>query len=211
METKILGVIKKRDAIISLVIGLMIGGFFLIVLRVIGMEIDLIWEKRWDWTLLVGFPIASLVGMFVASYIGRKFLAIYQIAKFGLVGALNTFVDFGVLNLLIWITGVASGMSYSVFKGFSFIIAAFNSYFWNKHWTFEKKDKVFSPKEFFKFLIVTFVGFLLNVGTASLIVVVIGPQYGLSETLWANVGAFIAVFVAFMWNFIGSKFIVFKK
>lgn len=211
METRILGVMRKRDAIISAVIGLLIGGFFLIVLRVIGMEMDLSWKSEWDWTLLVGFPIMSFIGMLIASWIGRRFLAIYQIAKFGLVGALNTFVDFGVLNLLFWVTGVATGTSYSYFKGVSFIVAAFNSYFWNKHWTFEKGGKAFQTEEFLKFIIVTFIGFLLNVGTASLIVVVIGPQYGLSDTLWGNIGAFVAVFVAFLWNFIGSKFIVFKK
>ncbi len=211
MENGIFGIIKKKDAIISAVIGLMIGGFFLIVLRVIGMEMDLPWKKDWDGMLVVGFAVMSFVGMFIASWIGKRFLAIYQVAKFGLVGALNTFVDFGVLNLLFWVTGVVTGPSYSYFKGISFIAAAFNSYFWNKHWTFEKKGKLFEADEFLKFIIVTFIGFMLNVGTASLIVLVIGPQYGLSDTLWGNIAAFIAVFVAFLWNFIGSKYIVFKK
>lgn len=211
MENRILGVMRRKDAVISSVIGLMIGGFFLIFLKVIIIDLGLFWKKEWDWMLPVGFSIASVIGMFVASWIGRKFLVIYQIAKFGLVGALNTFVDFGVLSLFFWVTGVATGTSYSFFKGVSFIVAAFNSYFWNKHWTFEKGGKAFQADEFLKFIIVTFIGFLLNVGTATIMVVFVGPQYGLSDIVWGYVAAFVATLVAFLWNFIGSKFIVFKK
>jgi len=149
--------------------------------------------------------------MIFASIFKKRLLIIYQIVKFGLVGALNTFIDFGILNGLILLTSVATGVYFSVFKAISFLFAAVNSYFWNKHWTFEKKDSVFASGEFTKFMAVTFVGFLLNVGTASLVVNVIGPQYGIGENLWANIGAFMATFIGFAWNFVGSKFIVFKK
>ncbi len=204
-------IISRIDLILSLVIGLLIGGFFLISVRVVEMDLELEWEKRWDWVLLVAFPILCCLGMMVASALKKRFLIIYQIAKFGLVGALNTFIDFGILNGLILLTSFTTGIHYSLFKGISFLFAAVNSYFWNKHWTFEKKDSVFASGEFIKFLAVTFVGFLLNVGAASLVVNVIGPQYGIGDKVWANIGAFIAVFVGFLWNFIGSKFIVFKK
>jgi putative flippase GtrA len=51
----------------------------------------------------------------------------------------------------------------------------------------------------------------LNVGAASLVVNVIGPQFGMSEKLWANVGGIGAAFAVVVWNFIGYKFIVFRK
>jgi len=51
----------------------------------------------------------------------------------------------------------------------------------------------------------------INVTVASLIVNLIQPQFGLSETIWANVGGIIAALVTVVWNFIGYKFVVFKK
>jgi len=196
---------KKVDTIISTIIGFLIGAFFFIGLKNIGKSFP------YSWLLLIVFPPLALLGMFLASFIGKKLLIIYQAAKWVLVGALNTFIDLGVLNGLIWISGIATGLLYSVFKGGSFLLATLNSYFWNKHWTFAKRETVFSSREFSKFLLVTTIGLFINVGIASFVVNIIGPQYGIGEKMWANVGAFIAVLIAWVWNFLISKFIVFKK
>ena len=122
---------KKIDVIISLIIGVIIGIFFLIILKGIGIEIPFIW------LLPIIFPGLALFGMLVASLLGKRFLVFLQAGKFLLVGALNTFIDLGVLNMLIWISGIAAGAWYIVFKSISFLVATVNSYFWNKHWTFE--------------------------------------------------------------------------
>lgn len=196
---------KKIDATISTIIGFLIGVFFFIALKNIGKSFP------YSWLLLVIFPPLALLGMFVASFIGKKLLIIYQAAKFVLVGALNTFIDLGVLNGLIWVSGIATGIWYSAFKGTSFLLATINSYFWNKHWTFRKREKVFAPREYLKFLITVTIGLFINIGIASFVVNIIGPQYGLTEKMWANVGAFIAVLIAWVWNFLASKFIVFKS
>ena len=196
---------KKIDAIISIIIGFLIGVFFFIALKNIGKSFP------YSWLLLIIFPPLTLLGMLIASFVGKKLLIIYQAAKFFLVGGLNTFIDLGVLNGLIWISGIASGIWYSVFKGISFLAATLNSYFWNKHWTFRKKEKVFAPREYFKFLAVTSIGLFINIGVASFVVNIIGPQYDITEKMWANVGAFAAVLVAWVWNFLASKFIVFKS
>jgi len=196
---------RKTDVIISIVIGFLIGVFFFIIIKNIEIEIP------YTWLLLIVFPPLALLGMFVVSFLGRKFLIIYQAGKFMLVGALNTFIDLGILNILIWFSGIVAGPWYSVFKGISFLVATTNSYFWNKHWTFRKRERIFAPGEFSKFLVVTIIGFSINVGIASVVVNIIGPQFGLGAKMWANVGAFTAVLVAWIWNFFGSKFIVFKK
>lgn len=136
-----------------------------------------------------------------------------QASKFVLVGILNTFIDFTVLNLLIFLTDIASGVGYSIFKGVSFIVAVINSYFLNKFWTFKSASDG-KKKEFIQFLAVSIGGFGINVGIASLIVNVVAKQFsysGVSETIWANIGALIATFCAMVWNFLGYKFIVFKK
>jgi len=196
---------KKIDIIIGPIIGFFIGVFFFIFLKTLQIDIP------YNWLLPVIFPPLTLLGLFIASIIGKRIFAIYQMAKFVLVGALNTMVDLGVLNFLMWISGIYAGIFYSVFKGISFLAASTNSYFWNKHWTFEKKKESFAHQEYFKFLIIVGIGFLINVGIATFVVNVIGPQFGVSEELWANVGAFVAVFFAWIWNFTGAKFIVFKS
>lgn len=141
-------------------------------------------------------------------------LIIKQAVKFVLVGGLNTLIDLGVLNLLIFITGIASGAGYSVFKGISFIVAVINSYFLNKLWTFKSNGVVNKSREFSQFFVVSLIGFGINVGVASLVVNVIGNPFNsslLSDKIWANIGAIAATFSGMTWNFIGYKFIVFKK
>jgi len=137
-------------------------------------------------------------------------LIVSQAIKFILVGVLNTLVDLGVLNLLIWAFGIYSGFGYSAFKGISFTVAVINSYFLNKFWTFKMRETEGVKREFAQFFIVSLIGFGINVGVASFVVNVVGPQFGLGSKLWANVGAIYATFAAMSWNFLGYKFIVFK-
>mgnify|MGYP001572410966 FL=1 len=131
---------------------------------------------------------------------------LHQITKFVIVGVSNTLVDLAVLNLLIFLTGIASGAGFSFFKAVSFLFAVTNSYFWNRRWTFRSDKQVFT-----QFFVVSTIGLLLNVGTASFFVNILGPQFGLSETIWANVGAVGGTLVVMTWNFLGYKFVVFRK
>src|SRR3989338_909332 len=89
--------------------------------------------------------ILTIVGLLVVRFLSRWLQILWQIGKFGVVGGLNTFVDFGVLNLLIIMsstTAIATSIWlgwFAIFKGISFIAAVINSYFWNKYWTFEAR------------------------------------------------------------------------
>lgn len=144
----------------------------------------------------------------------NKLLLFFQAGKFVLVGILNTLIDLGVLNLLMFVTGITSGLGYSFFKGISFIVAVINSYILNRLWTFKGAGQENKGKEFLQFFTVSVVGFSINVGVASLIVNVIAGQFayfGFSPKLWANIGAISATFCGMVWNFIGYKFFVFKK
>ncbi len=143
----------------------------------------------------------------------KNLLIIRQAAKFILVGILNTLIDLGVLNLLIFATGIATGLGFSAFKGISFLAAVINSYFLNRFWTFKSAGQNDKKKEFSQFFIISVIGFGINVGIASLVVNVIGNQlivFGISDKIWANIGALAATFVSMVWNFIGYKFIVVK-
>ena len=132
-----------------------------------------------------------------------------QFIKFLLVGVLNTGIDFGVLNLLMFSTGITSGIYYSVFKAISFICSVTNSYIWNKRWTF-KKGKSLEKKEFSKFFIISLMSFGVNICVASILVNIIGPIGGISPYVWANISALAAAGFTTLINFFGYKYLVFK-
>ena len=197
---------KRIDIILALVTGEVAAWLFYGILKNLGIEIRFVWL-----ILAILLPILALIGIWIAFILGKKFLWIFQAAKFFLIGVVATLVDLGVLNLLILVSGIATGLFFSIFKGISFIVATCSKYFGDKFWAFEKMEKAGMGKEFGQFFLVTLVGLVINVGIASLVVNVLGSQFGLTEKLWANVGGIIAAFAAAIWNFLGYKFIVFKK
>lgn len=203
----------KTEVLGSLVIGEAIAWLLFIMARVNAPELPLppgiVIAVSSPLLLAVVLPLLSVAGLFIAYVLAKKISIIYQAAKFILVGVLNTFIDLGVLNVLILFTGIFSGTGFVVFKGASFLVAVINSYVWNKYWTFKSRDSQ-AAKEFSQFMFVSVIGILINVGTAALIVNVIGPQGGIAPQVWANVGALASVVISLVWNFIGYKFWVFR-
>ncbi len=206
---------KKSDLISIVVLGEIVAWFLYSVLRNLGLVHKI--NELVPTTLPIVFilvlftPVLALVSLYVLYVLSKKLPILFQVGKFVAVGVANTAVDFGVLNLLILVTSVASGPLFSVFKGGSFIVAVIHSYFWNKFWTFRKKETDFASRELLQFFVVSFIGLLINVGIATFVVNIIGPQFGASQKIWANMGAISATFFSMMWNFLGYKFIVFRK
>ena len=84
-------------------------------------------------------------------------------------------------------------------------------YVGDKYWAFEKTEKTKMGTEFVRFFIITLISGGIHTLVASLVVNTFGPQFGASPLIWANVGKIAGITVASAWNFIGYKFIVFKK
>tara|TARA_Y100000310_G_C20670673_1_gene810096 strand:+ start:588 stop:1181 length:594 start_codon:yes stop_codon:yes gene_type:complete len=196
---------KKSDIVIGLVVGEITAWYFFILLR----KVEAV--SSFLWTLPIIFPILTVICLWIAFLIGKRFLFIFQLAKFLLVGVLATIVDLGILGLSVMITGITGGVGYAVMKGVSFIVATVAKYSGDKIWAFEQKDTSETGKEFSKFFLVTLIGLVINITIASLVVDYVGPQFGLSDELWANVGGIAAAFGTVLWNFLGYKFLVFKK
>jgi len=196
---------KKVDIIFALISGEIIAWFFYGILKNLGVQFPGLFL-----VLVILFPVLALLGLWICWVLGKKFLWIFQAGKFLLVGALATMVDLGILNFLILISGIAKGGFYSLFKGISFIVATCSKFLGDKFWAFEKTGKERMVKEFFQFFVVTLIGLLINVGSASLIVNVIGGQFGLEGKILANIGGIIAACISAIWNFLGYKYIVFK-
>ncbi len=134
-----------------------------------------------------------------------------QFGKFVIVGGLNTAIDIGVLNLLMWLFGAYQGGQIIIFNVISVSLAIINSYFWNKYFTFGSKKKKKQVQEFSTFVAVSLGGMIINTGIVYLLTTFAAPPFGLSQELWANAAKILAIGVAWIWNFSGYKFVVFKK
>jgi putative flippase GtrA len=216
---------KRSDIIATLILGEIAAWLLLSVARAF-LKPEF-YDKIHNLLLIglpIGFPILCLIFIYVAFFIGKKIIVIRQAAKFVLVGGLNTLVDWGALSFLIFIFRNSLSIDsrdvlltifsltilyYSLFKGISFLLATVNSYAWNKLWTFKRKTTETVGKEFLQFTVITILGFLINVGIASIIFKFISPVGGLNIDQWAIVSAAIATLVSMIWNFLGYKFIVF--
>lgn len=160
--------------------------------------------------LVAFFTLLANVALFVAWKIGTRIPVVFQFAKFGAVGAFNTFLDWAVFSLLMIITDIHSGIAISLFKSISFIIAMIAGYFWNKYWTFNARETT-GEHEMAKFAMISFAGFVINVGLTSAIVFVFADSAIVSPAQLAQTAAAIATIASLVWNFIGYKFFVFKK
>lgn len=158
---------------------------------------------------LVFFLILAPAALFIANFLGRLWGVLYQFAKFAAVGTLNSFIYLGVINLLIYLTGIARGWEYSAFVLLGFLLSTTNSFVWNKLWTFESHDKT-NVGQAASFYTIAAIGAFLNTGAASLFVNYLAHP-GVSDNLWANIGALIGIGVSFLWNFLGYKYFVFAK
>ena len=197
----------KKDLIIALVVGELIAWLIWPVWMNLGI-LQNYWQ--WRWALLIVLPVLSVLGVMVANYIGKWVKIFQQFAKYGLIGVLNTLLDFAVLNLLSYTFHVYSGTSLILINVFSFLAANINSYFWNKYWTFQSQNKKVAG-ELLKFFTVSIIGFLLNSAILWSFTTVMEPALGLSPQIWENVAKLIATGVYIVWNFIGYKLIVFKE
>ncbi len=198
--------LNKSELKISVIVGILAGALSIPTL----LNLSILPGFGWVLAIAIGLAIATPIGYLVAFFLSRWFSIMLQIVKFGIVGGLNTMVDLGILNTLIWFTGLASGTPFVIFKTLSFSVAVTSSYFWNKYWTFNSYSER-SANEFTKFILVNLVGLGINVGGASFLVNVIGPQWGLSRTGWPTVATVLSIGISLVWNFIGMKFLIFKK
>jgi putative flippase GtrA len=199
--------LTPKDIIFGAINGLIFGALLPVVLK--NMNIQMSASK--GVIIAIAFTVLAAVGVAIGYFLSKYIKIIFQVAKFGCVGAANFAVDIGILNLLIFLSGTAVGAAYIAFKLISFIFAVTNSYLWNKIWTFKKTDTKETGKEFSQFIIVSVIGLVLNAAVAGFLVIVVGPMGGIKVKTWASVSAAVASICVMAWNFLGYKFWVFKK
>jgi putative flippase GtrA len=200
--------ILKRDTVLALIAGFLTGALAIPIVINVGLAAVL----RVPLSLLPPIGAALFVlALLVASLVAARAPSLFEFTKFAMTGVLNAGVDFGGLNSLMLLTGVASGRGFIAFKSISVTLGVINSYLWNKYWTFEAANSSGARRELISFMVVTLIAVAVNVAGADVIVNVIGAPAGVSAKLWANVGAISGAGLTLFTNFFGYKFFVFKK
>jgi len=161
--------------------------------------------------------------------------AIRQFAKFLVVGGTSTVIDWGLtwilkyhihigknlmsedlglwlMNHIPWPFGLYSSKqpgdaAVPIIKGFSTVVAGFNSFIFNRRWTFKIRGKENRRAHANKFVVVTIIGLLLNMGITSALDQIL-PGSDQHRLLFAMV---IATATVTLWNFLGQKHWAFRE
>jgi putative flippase GtrA len=121
-----------------------------------------------------------------------------QLAKFGAVGVSGYAVNLVVYKLLL----DGANLHYLLAATGSFLVAATNNYWWNRHWTFVHEKGHFGYQGL-RFLTVSAVAYCANLGILAVFVEVIGLGKLLSQAL--------AIILVTPINFIGNKLWSFRR
>jgi putative flippase GtrA len=125
----------------------------------------------------------------------------YQLVKFCIVGGSGFVVNvsvFFVVNHLLGVHHIAAAT-------FAFVLALFNNFWWNRHWTFGKHGARESHAGFqaARFFTVSVVAFLVALGILQLLVT--------TTDLPATIAQAISIVAATPLNFVGNKMWTFAR
>jgi putative flippase GtrA len=205
--------VTRKDIIASVVLGLITAGisYGLAVFWALPP-----WMLSWLRLSFVLAPLGALAVVGLGQHLRKQWPAAVSAGRFSVVGAANTLIDLGLLNLCIFATGVLAGPLFALFKAGSFTGAVVHSYCWNANWSFADSENQNSPavgghgKRFGLFLAVTLIGLWVNTSVAALVVYLGSPSPFLAGLPWANLAAVLALALSTLWNFFAYRFLVFS-
>lgn len=154
--------------------------------------------------------------------------SVRQFVKFCIVGASSTVISFTVFNILLQKFDFPLVPAVTI----AFLLAVFNGFLWNRHWTFKEAKHKAAHEQYAKFLAVNLVGWFLNTSIVVLIVAhytsgghgIFGDHAQFMRVVWSIVagrhegynkwlvnGALAAATcVVVFWNFFANRLWTFK-
>ena len=128
-----------------------------------------------------------------------------RFTRFLMVGAVGTFLDFGLLSLL-----KAFGLPTLIANSLSFSAGVANNFTWNRLWTFADAKQADWHRQLVQFMLVSLVGLALNNAIVVVLEAPLGlllrqPDYGF---LPAKV---IATGVVVFWNYFANRYWTFRN
>lgn len=208
--------ITKKDLFLAVLAGELAAWLSFPILKNLKV-FDMLAERGIDvlsfsvfWILFI--PVGAIAGLgffyFLAKYKNR--IGFFELGKYGIIGVLNTMLNAGAYNLLIFVTNIATGFTLDIFFIVAFSITVTNSFFWNKFWAFEERKVENIKTEAIQFFAISAGVALVNAVILHIIVNTIGAPAGVEPKIWANVALSFTIITAFLGNFFSYKYIVFS-
>ena len=199
---------KKIDIILALVTGEGVAGLFIWLIKnspTINLPI-LLWLSPFI------FPVLAVLGVWISYLIGKRYLFVYQLAKFLLIGAFFSVFDLIIFNFLLGYFGISREeiVRYAVFVVISFTIVTVIKYLGDKYWAFEKSGMEKPGMEITTYFVITLISGAIQTASASFLFALIPSIFGNAMVI-GNIAKIGGIVIASIWNFLGYKFIVFKK
>lgn len=123
---------------------------------------------------------------------------VHELAKFGVVGAINTAIHFGLYNLMNERIGLGPLTS----NGIAIAIAATSSYVMNRHWTFKHRARSGTRREYSLFFLLNGIGWLISQVCLGFTVYVLDQTGPLAENLALVAGVALGM---------GFRFLTYKR
>ncbi|MCC6098516.1 MAG: GtrA family protein [Olsenella sp.] len=121
---------------------------------------------------------------------------IAQFLKFGVVGVIAFFIDYGVLMLL----SVGIGLDPVVSAAISFTVSVVFNYVASMRFVFTHREDLSKRREFVIFVVLSVIGLLINE-----VIMYMGIQALGKSALAITVTKVIATAVVMVWNFLSRK------
>jgi putative flippase GtrA len=123
----------------------------------------------------------------VRAFLDRWHKLIREFAKFGVIGVVNTVIDFGLFNLLQqnWqVAGHHFLLHGAPLKAtvVATTVSATTSYFMNRHWTFRHRERSGLTREYMLFFVFNGIGLAIQLG-------MLGAAkygFGINSLFWLN-------------------------
>lgn len=129
-----------------------------------------------------------------------------QITRFGLVGVVNTAIDLGVLNALLYLWPPSSYAWVALYNSAAFFAAVTCSYILNKRFTYGDRG-AYSYRQFGRFVCLSLCGLGLNNAVLySIIAYIFGGQYTVAHV---NAAKLAAIVTAAAFNYLSYRRLVF--
>lgn len=127
--------------------------------------------------------------------------------RFGLIGGLNTLLDFGLLFAFSSLFGVPRGLANILSTSVAFVF----SFFANKKFTFQSSSKENIVREMILFTIVTLFGLWVIQGLIIHFLTPVMVSFGFAETVALLGSKLIATAASLIWNYLLYSRVVFIK
>jgi putative flippase GtrA len=128
---------------------------------------------------------------------------VHELAKFGIVGAVNTALDFGLANFL----HLGLGLNQYLAKAISVSVAATSSYFMNRHWTFRHRARTGLGREYTLFFVLNGIGLAI----AEACIWVVRVPLHREGALWFNLAQVAGLAIGMLFRFTTYKRWVFLR